>query len=99
LTARCDAYSLILRAQDSLRGLDAATFAQKAAHFLAELNAIHPFREGNGRTQLAFLTLLAEQAGHPLALERLNPRAILAATINSFQGDEQSLATVIRGLI
>ncbi len=36
-----------------LRGLDDTTFADQAAHFLAELNAIHPFREGNGRTQLA----------------------------------------------
>ncbi len=40
------------------RGLTADAFAGEAAHFLAELNAIHPFREGNGRTQLSFLTLL-----------------------------------------
>ena len=42
-----------LTAQDHLSGLDAAAFAEKAAHVLAELNAIHPFREGNGRTQLS----------------------------------------------
>ena len=46
-----------------LRGLSADDFATKAAHFLAVLNAIHPFREGNGRTQLTFLTLLAERPG------------------------------------
>ena len=60
-----------------LRGVGAAEFATQAAHWLAELNAIHPFREGNGRAQLAFLTLLAAKAGHPLALERLNPRPCL----------------------
>jgi cell filamentation protein len=38
-----------LQAADHLRNLDAQTFAHKAAHFLAELNAIHAFREGNGR--------------------------------------------------
>ena len=38
-----------LARQKNLSGLDAASFADKAAHFLAELNAIHPFREGNGR--------------------------------------------------
>jgi cell filamentation protein len=43
-----------LRRERFFRGLDASTFARKAAHFLGELNAIHPFREGNGRTQLAF---------------------------------------------
>jgi cell filamentation protein len=37
-----------LRMADYLRNLDAKTFAAKAAHFLAELNAIHAFREGNG---------------------------------------------------
>jgi cell filamentation protein len=47
-----------------LRGATPRAFAKQAAHFLAELNAIHPFREGNGRTQLTFLTLLAERAGH-----------------------------------
>lgn len=74
-------------------------FAKAAAHFLAELNAIHPFREGNGRTQLTFLTLLAEQAGHPLHLERLDPEAILATTIESFAGDETALEQQITSLL
>jgi cell filamentation protein len=48
-----------LRQTDFLRYLVAQAFSVKAAHFLAELNAIHAFREGNGRTQLTFFTLLA----------------------------------------
>lgn len=56
-----------LRKQRLLRGLKAGEFAAQAAHVLAELNAIHPFREGNGRTQLSFLKVLAEEAGHPLS--------------------------------
>jgi len=43
-------------------------FAQAAADFLSELNAIHAFREGNGRSQLAFLHLLGVRAGHRLDL-------------------------------
>jgi cell filamentation protein len=46
-------------------------FAAGAARFLAELNAIHPFREGNGRAQLSFLHLLALRAEHPLDLSRI----------------------------
>jgi cell filamentation protein len=88
-----------LARQSKLRGLDADAFATKAAHFLAEVNAIHPFREGNGRTQLSFLTLLAHQAKHPLALDRIDPEAMLRATIKSFEGDERPLVRVIRGLI
>ena len=62
-----------LRRENVLRGLPTREFAARAAHMLAELNAIHPFREGDGRTHLAYLALLAEQAGHPLAMERMNP--------------------------
>jgi cell filamentation protein len=81
------------------RNLDSGTFAAKCAYFLAELNAIHPFREGNGRTQLTFLTLLAERAGHPLELGRLRPVAVLSATIRSFGGTEDALVRLIRNLI
>jgi cell filamentation protein len=70
-------------------------FAAKAAHFLAELNAIHPFREGNGRTQLIFLTLLAETTGHRLKIERLDPEVVMAAMVESFGGDERPLAELI----
>ena len=82
-----------------LEGLKADAFAKEAAHFLAELNAIHPFREGNGRTQLTFLTLLAEQAGHSLDLEKMDPKAILAATIESFGGDETALRKQIASML
>jgi cell filamentation protein len=88
-----------LRRENFLRRLAAPDFAAHAAHMLAELNAIHPFREGNGRAQLTYLTLLAEQADHPLAMERMNPSATLAAMVASFQSDEAPLAALIEGLI
>ena len=74
-------------------------FSAQAAHFLSELNAIHAFREGNGRTQLSFFAMLAENAGHPLDLEKLDPESMLNAMIESFGGDERKLAGVIRDLI
>jgi cell filamentation protein len=88
-----------LKDRKFLRDVGAREFAAGAAHFLAELNAVHPFREGNGRTQLSFLTILAERAGHPLDLERLAPSAMLKATIASFGGSEKPLAGVISALI
>jgi cell filamentation protein len=82
-----------------LENLPPKEFAENAAHFLAELNAIHAFREGNGRTQLSFFALLADRAGHPVDLEKLAPDAMLNAMIASFGGDETELAVVISGLI
>jgi cell filamentation protein len=88
-----------LRARRFLQSLAPDAFAAAAAHFMATLNAIHPFRDGNGRTQLTFLALLAKHAGKELALERLDPDAFLAAMIASFHGDEWPLARHIFGLI
>jgi cell filamentation protein len=88
-----------LRTNRFLRNLSAKTFADSAATFLGTLNAIHAFRDGNGRAQLAFLVLLADQAGHPLSLERLDPDAFLAAMISSFAGEGRPLAAQIRRLI
>ena len=88
-----------LKRQKQLRGLPRDAFAPMAAHVLATLNAIHPFREGNGRTQMTFLELLAAQAGYVLALERLEPDRFLAAMIRSFNSDERLLATEIRRML
>jgi cell filamentation protein len=88
-----------LTRQHKLKKTVPSEFATNAAHFLAELNAIHPFREGNGRTQLTFLTLLAEGAGHPVTLERLDPDEIMKTMIESFGGDEKPLAQLIHQLI
>ena len=88
-----------LSAATFLKGLSAAEFAHQSARFLAQLNAIHPFREGNGRTQLTYLTLLATRAGHPLALDRMDPGAMLHAMVASFDSDESLLAILIESLI
>jgi cell filamentation protein len=63
------------------------------------LNAIHAFREGDGRTQLTFVALLADRAGQTLDLEKLDPDAMLDAMIASFDGDESELTAVIKGLL
>jgi len=43
--------------------------------------------------------LLADRAGHPLDLEKLDPSAMLHAMIAGFDGDESDLTAVINGLI
>lgn len=87
-----------LREASFLRGLPSRVFVEQAAHSLAELNAIHPFREGNGRCQLVFLLVLTEYAGYSLDLSRLDPQAFLAAMVNSFQGNEDPLQRRIEDL-
>jgi cell filamentation protein len=88
-----------LRRDNNLNGLSAQQFARKAASFLSNLNAIHPFRDGNGRSHMAFTTLLAARAGHPLHLARLVPVDFMTAMIRSFQGDEEPLAEHLARLL
>jgi cell filamentation protein len=52
-----------LKKDNNLKGLSIPDFADRAAYHIAELNFIHPFREGNGRTMRAFLGNLSRQAG------------------------------------
>lgn len=73
-------------------------FDAAAADFLAELNAIHPFREGNGRTQLIFLHLVAVRAGHPIDARRVRRATFLPAMIASFAGDLRALTGEIARL-
>jgi len=84
-----------LRSRNGLRGLSREDFAPALARFLAELNAIHPFRDGNGRTQLAFAALIGSRVGHPLNFATLQPQKFLGAMIESFRGDEKNLETHI----
>ena len=84
-----------LRRNSHLRDRTPANFAEGAANFISELNAIHPFREGNGRTQLTFLAMLADQAQHPVDLDLIDKDATLRAMIGAFNGDEGPLAGLI----
>ena len=62
---------------------------------MGDVNYVHPFREGNGRTQLQYLEQLAEQAGHPLDLTRLNPQAWIDASRAAHEGDYAPMAHAI----
>ena len=49
-----------------LKGLSPTRFAQRLAYHFDNYNFIHPFREGNGRTQRLFWTILCHNAGYDL---------------------------------
>lgn len=74
-------------------------FAERAAHYIAEINAVHPFREGNGRCQLALLAILTDNAGFTMDQDKLNPEAWMKAMIESFSGSTDPLAAEIRKMI
>jgi len=55
-----------LAKENYLKDLDKATFVKRLAHYYDQLNYIHPFREGNGRTQRVFWSRVARSAGYEI---------------------------------
>lgn len=88
-----------LKQTSYLVGLPRNEFAEQAAHVLAEINAVHPFREGNGRTQLALLSILTENAGLSFDDDALDRDRVIQAMVDSFSGDEQPLANLIFDIV
>ncbi len=84
--------------QSYLKGLNIKTFAQHAAQIVGDVNYVHPFREGNGRTQLQYLKQLAERAGHPLDITMFKDEWITASRA-SHQGDYGLMAASIEAAI
>lgn len=85
-----------LKTEKLLVGLKREEFARRAAYFWGELNAIHPFREGNGRTQREFLRQLAVDAGHKLSWADLQQEENTAASILSHtRGDHSGLERLL----
>jgi len=78
---------------------NATAFVATAAAFLTELNAIHPFREGNGRAQLSFMHLVGLRAGFPFDFSNVQPDEFLAAMVASYHGDVTPLVDQLEGLL
>ena len=84
-----------LKAEKHLSGLNPARFSERAGYYL-ELNAVHPFRDGNGRTQREFIRQLALKIGCKAQGSRITREAISAASKLSFQkADSSGLAALI----
>ena len=89
-----------LASERQLNGLAAEQFARRAAHYMGELNAVHPFRDGNGRTQREFIRQLGTHNGHTIRWSRVTREQMGEASKRSFQsGDSSGLATIIQSAI
>ncbi len=88
-----------LKENKYFKGLDKSIFAAKLAEFSADLNALHPFRDGNGRAIRAFLIQLSENAGYRLTFENEVREELLAADIAAFKGNLEPLTQLFCKLI
>jgi cell filamentation protein len=86
-----------LAAEEHLKGADPLKFAERAGFFTGEINAVHPFRDGNGRAQREFIRQLAMQAGFVIDWSRVTRQQMMAASLESFKtGDNSGMASLIK---
>ena len=72
-----------LKNENFLIGLSKDEMSKRLAYYWAELNVLHPFREGNGRTTREFLRQLALKNNYILNLQNVDSKDLLDASIKS----------------
>ncbi|MBI3680689.1 MAG: Fic family protein [Acidobacteria bacterium] len=83
--------------EHDLRGFDPQAFARRAGFYMGEINAIHPFRDGNGRAQREFIRELGIETGFVIDWNAVTVEQMMAASVESFTtGNNSSLAALIR---
>lgn len=86
-----DRIAATVREANYLRDLPREEFATRAADIMLEINGIHAFREGNGRTQRTFMQELAKQAGHDLDFTVVSRERMIQASIAGNDNDDPAM--------
>ena len=84
-----------LKQQNYFKGLPHGSFVDEITDFYCATNYLHPFREGNGRTQRAFLAQLIRSAGYDINWSDMDGDLLMIATIQSAQGVTDLLRQVL----
>ncbi|MEG0217749.1 MAG: Fic family protein, partial [Raoultibacter sp.] len=87
-----------LQREQLLTDLEHDVFAERISYYISEINALHPFREGNGRTQRVFVNHLSRQAGWNLNFASVEPDTLCEACITSMK-DCSPLTKLLKGTI
>lgn len=82
-----------------LVGLETPKFVEALAWLSSELNALHPFREGNGRTIRLFLSRLCLNAGYLIDFNLATREEILAADTAAFAGNLAPLTALYAKIV
>jgi cell filamentation protein len=88
-----------LRQERTLRDVAAPDLPLRLAYYFGELNALHPFREGNGRTQRLFLRQLLDLRGLLLAWDQVSADEIVAVSVAVHIGDDAPLCRLFERIV
>nr|WP_202967593.1 Fic family protein [Photorhabdus thracensis] len=84
----------ILESENYLVGLNYSEFIKKLAEYYAELNVIHPFREGNGRTQRLLFEYIVINCGYNISFESVDAKQWIEANVSAYQCNYKPLMKI-----
>ena len=84
-----------IQKENYLCELDKSKFIERTAYYMGEINALHPFREGNGRTSREFFRQLSLNAGYVLDFSKTEKEKLLTADIEAFNGIYERLIKIL----
>ena len=85
-----------LKACNYFRGYCYEDFVDNIVDFYCTLNMLHPFREGNGRTQRVFISQLIRYNGYDINFSKIDTDLLMIATIQSAHGVTDLLTDIFR---
>ena len=88
-----------LEKENYLQPCDTEEMADRLAYYLSEINALHPFREGNGRTQRLFIEILAERAGYEVDFSEVSAEEMVEASAKAFLRDYGKMNELMRRIV
>lgn len=82
-----------------LCGMQEGSFFDELAELYHDMNMLHPFREGNGRTLRLFITLLVRNTGRDIDFAKCGSDIMMIAAVKAAEGDISVLRTVLSDII
>ncbi len=88
-----------LKRDNYYQGLSKEEFVDHITNLLADINALHPFREGNGRTQREFIRYIGIKNGYGFDWSKVSAEENIIASYESVNGDNEKLRAIISKII
>jgi cell filamentation protein len=78
-----------LKEKNYLINADNDAIYDSLSFYMSEINALHPFREGNGRSQRVFMSYLAKASGYELSFEKITQEKMIELSSLAFNYGHQ----------
>jgi cell filamentation protein len=95
ISSQADVIFSKLKEEYYLAGLEEYMFTKRLAYYFSEINALHPFRKGNGRSQREFIRSLALKNGYLIYFEKASKEEMLIASKKSFMCDYEDMEKIM----